>query len=166
MNTLDSIVYVPLSRGKVAIIDACDWRLVSGYRWHAMPGRNETVWYASTTIPRTADKAKGHMAMHIMLMGAPFVDHIDGNGLNNRRSNLRFATRSQNRQNSSAERQTLHGMKGVDFMRSRGQWRARIFTDGKRLHLGAFQTSEEAGRAYDKAARQYFGEFARLNFPD
>lgn len=170
MNTKDDVVFVPLTRGKVAVVDAADWPLVSRYTWFAMPASNYVTWYARAVVPKTVPLApKKTVALHILLLGAiegMQIDHIDGDGLNNRRSNLRHATRAQNRHNSSPNRHTSHGLKGVDFQKHRGNWRARIYVSGVYYSLGVFETSEEAGRAYDEAARRYFGAFARLNFPD
>lgn len=101
------------------------------------------------------------------------VDHIDGNGLNNLRSNLRFATMSQNIANSKVRKDNTTGYKGVSWFvgskhpngvwKSKPSWTARIGINGKRITVGYFATKEEAARAYNKAAIKYHGEFAKLN---
>lgn len=108
--------------------------------------------------------------MHRVIMGlAPGdgrqVDHIDRNGLNNRRSNLRFATPSQNMYNASSPGNST-GFRGVEKVRGASRFNARIRVDGERFHLGSFPTAEDAARAYDAKAAEAHGEFAVLNFPE
>ncbi len=112
--------------------------------------------------------------MHRAILGvtdpAIEVDHRSGDGLNNRRGNLREATRAQNSRNLGLPRNSTSGFKGVSFTRSKGQplakpWQASINVNWKGYHLGYFATAAAAARAYDAAARVHFGEFARLNFP-
>ncbi len=154
------VALVPLTRGLVAIIDVSDIGLVEGRLWYAHPWRS--THYA---------ESRGNLKMHRVIMGYgpgdPFVDHIDGDGLNNRRANLRDATRMQNAANSGAR--PLHGntspFKGVSWRKDVGKWRAQIVVDGKSTHLGHFTDEVEAAKVYDDAAHCAFGEFARLNFP-
>ncbi|MHC4207804.1 MAG: HNH endonuclease, partial [Planctomycetota bacterium] len=92
------------------------------------------------------------------------VDHINGNGLDNRRANLRLATVAQNAWNSK-KRNPRSGYKGVWFAADKGLWRAAIVCHGRRIHIGYFTDKIAAARAYDAAARKYYKEFARPNFP-
>jgi hypothetical protein len=105
--------------------------------------------------------------MHRQVANPPddlLVDHINHNGLDNRRSNLRFATDSTNQQNARKSiTKTTSRFKGVDFVKPTGKWRARISVAGKRLFLGSFTDELDAALAYDNAARKYFGEYACLN---
>ncbi len=104
--------------------------------------------------------------MHqLLLPDATIADHIDGDGLNNRRSNLRPASEAQNAAHARKGKNNTSGFKGVDQNGGRSSWRARILVNGKSLYLGRFSTKEEAARAYDAAALVHFGEFAILNFP-
>ena len=116
--------------------------------------------YAYTTIDRQA------VFMHNLFMNPTAlqtVDHKDGNSLNNKAVNLRFATRAQNLQNAVLRTDNTVGYKGVS--RRRGKFRANIWQNGKQIHLGDFLTAEIAASKYDDAARKLFGEFARVNFP-
>jgi len=94
------------------------------------------------------------------------VDHINGNPLDNRRENLRICTRAQNTCNRKAVVNSKSGYKGVTKKNSSRKWIPEIRKDGKKLYLGSYNTPEEAAKAYDKAAKEIFGEFAKLNFPD
>lgn len=145
---------IPLTKGKFAIVDAADYEWLMQWRWHSChryAGRGENI--------------DGVFLMHREILGAPdgmSVDHIDGNGLNNTRANLRLATQSQNLCNRAAK----SGYKGVDFQKRNGKWRARIKLNRKEIHIGEFTDAESAARAYDEAAKKYHGEFAWLNFPE
>jgi hypothetical protein len=95
------------------------------------------------------------------------TDHINHNGLDNRKTNLRICTTSQNAQNRPKDTRNISGYKGVGRCMSRGcnyEWRAEIKINGKKIHLGLFHSPEKAALAYDKAARNLFGEFALTNF--
>lgn len=152
------IAFIPLTRGKVAIIDAADVPLVDGWNWCAVPSTTGG-WYAYCS-------GNKKVRLHQYLKPAPagfVIDHRDRDGLNCRRSNLRFATAKQNAQNKRRPRIGTGAYKGVS--RHGGGWRARIVAENGRLALGTFQTAEMAADAYDRAALELFGEFAVLNFP-
>jgi hypothetical protein len=107
------------------------------------------------------------LRMHRLIMGQPpngrEVDHINGDGLNNRRSNLRWATRQQNCQNGRPRSNARSKLKGAQWCSSQSKWGAEIKHNGRVKQLGYFQTEQEAAAAYDAAASKAFGEFARLN---
>lgn len=157
------ITQVPLSRGLVATVDAKDYeRVVAAGPWHANP-RGQTV-YAQRNV-RRPEGGYTTQGLHNFLTGWTFVDHANGNGLDNRRSNLRQATRSQNAANVPRRRTGTSGFKGVHRNRAGGKpWRAQIRVGYQRRHLGVFNTPEAAARAYDEAARELFGDFAQTNF--
>ncbi len=157
------------ARGRVALVDDEDYDLVMQHLWHVIDspsesGRKRTA-YAQTALPPTGDGKHGKLVrMHVLIMGQPYIDHANGNGLDNRRSNLRPATNGQNRANS--EGYAASGFKGVYWKERVGKYQAMIRVNGKGVSLGYFCDPAEAARAYDDAARKAFGEFARPNFRD
>lgn len=105
--------------------------------------------------------------MHREIMNAPkgmVVDHIDGNGLNNRKSNLRICTQAQNNLNSRPKRNCSSRYKGVSFYKRDKIWQVQIFHNSRTIFLGRFDDEIEAALAYDRKAAELFGEFAYLNF--
>ncbi len=149
---------IPLTNGKVALVDDEDFEELSKYKWYYNL-KNKSVC-ASGGIPMS----------HIILQTNKWVDHKDGNKLDFQRSNLRICTNSQNQQNKRKQKKKVSSKyKGVYFFRKK--WKTEIsFRDifGQRAHiyLGSFHIEEEAAKTYDTAARKYFGEFAALNFPN
>lgn len=108
-----------------------------------------------------------HVYMHREIMNAPSgmdVDHINGNTLDNRKENLRICTRSQNKMNTSRRKGNTSGYKGVCFDNTNKKWLATITINGKLKHIGLFQDAKSAAIAYDKKAKELFGDFAKLNF--
>lgn len=157
------IAIIPLTRGYEAVIDVEDVPAVEGRFWAARESGN-TVYAQCANY--TEGKCKT-LILHRALLAAPrgvFVDHRDGNGLNNRRSNLRFCNRSENAQNRDAPRNSLSGVKGVCWNVKDRRWRAYIhIAPAARVHLGSFLTIGEAAAAYAQAAIKYHGEFARVS---
>lgn len=120
--------------------------------------------------PYAVEQSNPAIAMHREILGLRKGDgiegdHKNGNTLDNRRHNLRRATRSQNAQNSKLRISTRSGFKGVGCEAHGKPFRAVIKINGKKRYLGTFDTAQEAARAYDKAALEIFGEFAQINFP-
>lgn len=158
-----NLAYVPLSRGLEAVVDAADAHLVEGRNWHAYLSPAGTFYALST---KTIAGVKDIIRMHRVLTEAPhglFVDHRDGDGLNNRRKNIRLATKGQNGCNRGVPANNKSGFKGVYFETYTGRWRAVIMHNKERHRLGRFDTVEQAADAYKAAALRLHGEFANLS---
>jgi hypothetical protein len=161
-------ISIPLTQGKYALIDEEDFALVSQYKWWARKSssKNTVRWYVVRTI-RLTDGRWIEQRLHRFLLHPPVgidVDHVNGNVLDNRRCNLRLATRSENSRN----RHTVRGASkylGVFFKKQTGRWMAQIVDHGTAIHLGYFDSEVEAALAYDEAASRIHGEFAHLNLP-
>ena len=159
---------VPLTKSKFAIIDKEDGPLVVQHAWVAKSyGSIQKTWYAERRL-RNYEGGNGRcIKLHRFLTGEKFIDHINCNGLDNRRSNLRKATPSQNAGNSRLSAISSTGFKGVSYRgpkgNRRGRWVARINDNGRRVSLGSFQNVRLAALAYNVAAFEKWGSFARLN---
>lgn len=154
-------VEIPLSRGLVALVDDADADLLSQSTWYALPGTY--TWYAARGV-RRADGRWTTQMMHKVLTGWPKTDHINGDGLDNRRANLRPATASQNVSNKRKTGGSSR-YKGVSWDARNRRWAVRIDVARRQHYLGKFLDERLAAEAYDAAARKHFGEFAALNFP-
>lgn len=155
---------IPLGGGHVALVDDDDFeRVASVGKWHSHQSLN-TV-YAIRHFKKP-DGRWSPRPMHGFITDWKLVDHINRNGLDNRRANLRPATPSQNQANRCVRRDSHSAFKGVSWYPDRNRWRARITVDQKIRSLGYYTTAEEAARAYDAAALNAFGEYARLNLPE
>lgn len=155
---------IPLTQGKVALVDDGDYDLLNQWKWLAWrSNRGRGVFYALR-----AARLKGKdIRMHNLILPPPpgmLVDHRDGDGLNNQRHNLRLATMSQNIA-AAQFRPPASGFRGVYLHRISGRYNARIKVNQREKSLGYFETAIDAARAYDKAATMAWGEFARLNLP-
>ena len=154
-----TIVKIPLTHGKVTIVDNQDWPLMAGYRWYALRGKTagSERWYAAACHEGRT------VYMHRVITHAgpgEKVDHKNWDGLDNRRTNLRLCTNAQNMANQRTYRGRA-GMRGVYPRKER--WRARIWVGYRGISLGTFDSPEEAARARDEAAQRFHGEFAVMN---
>jgi hypothetical protein len=146
------------ANGNSFIFDKADLPLVENRNWYTEHGG-----YPESTID-----GQVVWLSRILLKAPPeyYVDHINGDPSDNRRQNLRLATELDNQRNMCLPKHNTSGFKGVSFRKDRGKFRAYISLHNKTKHLGTFENAEDAARAYDKAARFYFGSFACLNFPN
>ncbi len=164
----DEIRYIPLTRGLYATVDAQDYPELIKYKWHARIRQGTNLIYAArnTSYREKGQRRKGMVLMHRQIMKTPegmVVDHINGNGINNRRCNMRNCSQFENTHNCRPRKDGKSKFIGVDPHRNR--WRARVCYKGRKQHIGVFDTQVEAARARDRKAIELFGAFARLNFP-
>jgi hypothetical protein len=159
---MTAFLAVPLSSGLVALVDAGDYeRVTAEGPWHARPHGRTT--YAQRHMSRPGC-TRTTQQMHTFITGIIGLDHRNGNGLDNRRSNLRRAAQSQNMANQRLRRTSTSGYRGVT---ARGQrWIAQIRVRGVQQHIGVYDTAEAAAHAYDDAATAAWGEFAHPNFSE
>jgi HNH endonuclease len=150
-----SIKLIPLTKGQVATVDATDYDWLMKWAWNAYWHPRTKTYYAR--------RAHGpHMQRFIM--GAKpnqLVDHRDGDTLNNRRKNLRYATSAQNASNRKVHSNNKYGHKGVYWRADMSAWQVSIYCNGKRIHLGYYPQLSDALAARHSAEREHFGEFAR-----
>lgn len=151
---------IALTRGAFAIVDDGDYEELSKYRWQLQQG-SRGHRYAKRSEWDKEQKKYFVVFMHRQILGLKrgektVVDHVNDNGLDNRRANIRVATVSQN----TARARRHRPVRGAHF--HRGRWFASITHERKSIHLGCFDTEEQAGEAYKQAALRIHGEFARL----
>jgi hypothetical protein len=155
---------IHLPRGIDCLIDPSDIAVVSRFKWSG------SLQNGKRYVSSTSRQYGPSVLMHVLLMGRRrgfLTDHINGNGLDNRRSNLRWATCAQNQANKRHQRNARSPYKGAwPPSSNHPKWRAAITHAGVRYFLGVFDSAEGAARAYDSKAKELFGEFAKLNFPE
>ena len=158
---------IKLTQGKVTLVDDEDYEWLNSFKWYA--GKHRNTFYALRAIPSHHCRQKTQR-MHMLIMGerkiGMIIDHKDGNGLNNQRSNTRFCTIAQNGRNSQPQLGCTSIYKGVCWHIRNNKFISHIIVDRKLKHLGYFNSEIEAAKAYDKAAKFHFKEFAYLNFPE
>ena len=148
--------------GKVALVDDEDYEWLRQWKWSA--GKSPTSWYARRN---GASPKRERIYLHRLILAAQpgqQVDHINGDGLDNRRCNLRLCTRAQNNRNRGKGPTNTSGYKGVCWDKKAQRWRAAIWLNGKYKFLGHFDAPKDAALAYDEAALRLHGEFAKTNF--
>lgn len=158
---------IPLTQGRFAIVDPEDYQCLAKYKWHL--SKSPTGSYAARWERIRGGGPRKKIWMHRQVIDVPehlLCDHINGNGLDNRKANLRPATVSQNLCNRIKIKSTTRSKyKGLEWDKIQGKWKARIQCNGQRIYIGSFANEIDAAKAYDEKAKVLFGEFARFNFP-
>lgn len=160
---------IPLTHGKFTVVDDADYGWLNQFKWYAARyfKNGKELWYAQRGCKNEVTGKPTTVQMQRLILGvvgqghSVEVDHGDGDGLNNRRYNLRAATHAQNCQNTRMSRRNSSGYKGVSFHKVIGKYKASISVNKTRLHLGWHDTAELASEAYKAAALQHHAEFAR-----
>ncbi len=155
-----------LGEGFWTILDRQDYYRFASFKWEIYGSDNK--FYAVRGVMAGSSRTTT-VRLHRLIMDCPkglVVDHINGDSLDNRRANLRLATQAQNLYNRKKKKNTSSQFIGVSFNKSHRYWCSQIRVNGKSVWLGSFDNEIAAAKAYDKAARMYHKEFARLNFPE
>jgi hypothetical protein len=151
---------IKLTQNQYTLVDDADFDTLNQFKWYAdKQGKN---FYAKRNS-KTINGKQMIILMHRFIMKTPkgmHTDHIDGNGLNNQRSNLRICTRSENLRNQGKQSDNSSGFKGVSFFKRNKKWVAQIMVNGKYIYLGYFTDKEKASNAYITACKKYHKEFA------
>jgi hypothetical protein len=158
---------IPLTKGQFAIVNAEDFEELARYKWYA--SKKGRTFYAERAGKTSGAKTKHSIVlMHRQILDEPAgkcADHINHNGLDNRRANLRIVTQEQNTWNKRKKHGNYSSRyKGVIWYKRSSKWKARIIYRGKDIFIGYFDDEESAAKAYDAKAQELFGEYAALNF--
>jgi hypothetical protein len=158
---MSKTIQIPLTQGKHALVDYDDLHLVANHKWHIKCERRRTCYAL-----RQAGKHKVSMHRTIMQCLEGFeIDHRNGDGLDNRRSNLRVCTHIENSHNRRPNKNGTSRYKGVSWRTKEKKWGVQITLNRRRSFLGYYKSEVKAAKAYDDDAKKYFGDFVWLNFP-
>lgn len=156
---------IRLTRNKFAIVDNEDFEILNKYKWSVLKGWNTSYAVRSLYDSKTQKTSKT-LLMHrviLNLKNKEICDHVNGNGLDNRKNNLRLVTKSQNSINSKINIRNKSGYKGVSWDKLRKKWTSRIKVNGKYLFLGRFDSKSKAMKEYNKKAKEEHGVFFNPN---
>jgi len=166
LSIFNAHISIPLTKGYVTVVSPEDSDL-AGFNWHVLPCKH-TI-YAIRTIRLKEDGSRSTQCLHRVILQrildrplqrGEFVDHRDGNGLNNRRENIRLASNTENTRNQRKSSVNTSGHKGVHWHKGANKWVAKISVNGKLIYLGCFVDIEDAAAAYRQAADKHHGDFA------
>lgn len=163
---------ISLTQGVIALVDDEDYDRLNQHKWYAVKSLDGPRWIAYRMSSRKDGQRRTSIGMHREILTAPSdleVDHVEHYPLSarlidNRKANLRLCNSMQNNWNFRKRCNTSSSFKGVGWSKEKKRWKARIKVNKQEKNLGYFEDEKEAARAYDRAAREAFGEFARLNF--
>jgi hypothetical protein len=153
---------IKLTQNKYALVDDEDYEYLNQWKWSIHKKKN--TFYVIRNIPTKMKKVRKFALIHRLIMNPPddkVIDHKDGDGLNNQKSNLRICTQSQNNGNSKIRKDNTSGIKGVSWHKAGKKWGASISKSKKRIFLGLFSNIDDAKNVYEKEAKEYFGKFYR-----
>ena len=159
---------IPLTQGKFAIVDPEDYDELAKYKWFAMRSRRGLYAIRMAEVKGANGKRK-KIRMHRQILHVPqgkFIDHINHNGLDNRKANLRIVTNLQNSWNKRKQKGNYSSQyKGVSWSKCVGKWHTEIYCRGAKIFIGYFDDEKKAARAYDAKAQELYGDYAALNLP-
>ena len=147
---------IKLTQDKVALVDDEDYEELNRYKWILITSKVQGTYYVKNSAGIT-------MHQYILRYPKSIVDHKDGNGLNNQRANIRLCTSQQNSRNRRKKKGCASIYKGVSRNKTGKEWRACIFFDHRKIHIGSFDYEKNAALAYNIMAEKLFGDFAKLN---
>lgn len=156
-----------LTQGQVVLVDDCDYEWLNQWKWFAWYSKTVRSFYAVRNSPQIKNK-QGCIYMHRLILGLEYGDkrqgdHRNHNTLDNHRDNLRICTHSQSMMNRKSFQNTTSQFKGVHWHKASKKWAAQIKLNKKSKYLGEFRQEIDAAESYNKAAKEYFGDFACLN---
>jgi hypothetical protein len=155
---------IKLTKGKFAIVDDEDYDELMKYKWYAIKG--STIYFYARRTPFKDGQHK--ISMHRQILNFPdkIIDHVNRNGLDNRKSNLRLCSKSENRINCKKHKNNTSGFRGVSWHPLIKKWQVRIQHNNISVHIGYFSEKIQGAKSYDKKAIEFFGKFVVLNFPE
>lgn len=155
---------IKLTQGKYALVDDCDFDELNKFKWYAL--KNKKRYYAQRGFWDKEKKKVIIIQMHREIMNTPIgkvTDHINQNGLDNRRKNLRICTKSQNQWNREIQSNNKSGYIGVSWYSRYGKWKAHMTNNGKKIHIGYFDDKNEAAKAYNNAIKKVRDKYIITN---
>jgi hypothetical protein len=154
-------ISTPKYPNSFTMVDDEDFDILNKHKWHI--AKNSKTWYAQRNVYKPKH---GMIFLHRQILNIPdgmFIDHIDGNGLNNQKANIRVCTKAENCRNARIRGDNTSGYKGVSFHKPTKKWSASIQADKKQKHIGLFQSPQEAAFAWNIAAKEMHKDYAKLN---